>query len=57
MLVLFMENYAHPVITALHDAQFGEYSSPSTMVNIGGAESAAPPPWERGHFKGRGDKG
>ena len=33
-----------------------EYGLPSTMVTIGGAESA-PPPWGRGHFKGRGDKG
>ena len=42
-----------PNITALHHAQFGEYGSPSTMVTIGGVESA----WERRHFKGRGDKG
>ena len=31
-----------PNITALHNAQFGEYGSSSTMVTIGGAESAAP---------------
>ena len=42
-------------IIALHHAQFGEYSSPSTMVTVVGAESASP--WERRHFKGRGDKG
>ena len=29
-------------ITALHHAQFSEYSSPSTMVTISGAESAPP---------------
>ena len=31
-----------PSITALHHAQFGEYGSPSTVVTIGGAESALP---------------
>ena len=27
----------------MHHAQFGEYGSPSTMVTIGGVESAPPP--------------
>ena len=55
--IYFRQEYpAHvPNITALHHAQFGEYGSPSIMVTIGETESA--PPWERGHFKGHGDKG
>ena len=36
-----------PNITTLHHAQFGEYGSPSTMVTIGGAESAPPPMGKR----------
>ena len=43
-LIFLRQKYpAHvPNITALHHAQFGEYSSPSTMVTIGGGESAPP---------------
>ena len=53
----FLDKNIHvPNITALHHAKFGEYGSLSTMVTVGGAESTPHPPWERGHFKGRGDK-
>ena len=45
-MIFFKQKYpAHvPNITALHHAQFGEYGSLSTMVTIGGVESAPPLP-------------